>query len=526
MKLLRFLLAGSVVVCATSYAVHSRTVIEASEAALPNNPDAVVYREPDSEALLEKINTLQSDVNEAMGNTALSMAETFLNQVDNVSSELDAYVEIVATNQSLLDELQAAVNSSLSIVESISNELDIVNDYTETLNVKEDELIVAGACSPIPLYSVGSSTIVISSPGTYRLAQDIILSSGSAIPAISITTSNVTLDLNGFEIFSSVNGSEGIRIINAAPISSIVIKNGSIRTTATNGTGIDIDSVTDLTIRDVRISGWQFRGAFISNSRLVQLDNVIVSGAITTQGILLLAVQNAFMEGVIARANRTGYLIQACSGVVLRNVAAYSNTLDGFNFTSSASLRLQQCISNLNARIGFVISSSSNAVFTECLAVSNGPTAGAAGFVLSGTSNNMVFQRCIAESSTGAGFTIQNSSIRLLFKECRALKNSTNGFDIGFTSSTPSMGALSFIGCEAIENSSSGFTVGTNTSGNIIKGCRSIGNGTIGFNANNPGNRFYANFSYKNTSANYSGVVNAAAVTATAATYWPANVTG
>jgi len=65
----------------------------------------------------------------------------------------------------------------------------------------------------------------ISKPGKYRLAKDLSIS-GSAVTAISITTSNVVLDMNGFTLTGTAAGSVSTAINITG--SYVTVRNGSI----------------------------------------------------------------------------------------------------------------------------------------------------------------------------------------------------------------------------------------------------------------------------------------------------------
>src|SRR5258706_10885720 len=79
--------------------------------------------------------------------------------------------------------------------------------------------------------AAGGFPYVISNPGSYKLTGNLSATAGKS--AIQITTSNVTLDLNGFNLSSLGPTSGAFRdsatgILNIGNVSNITIRNGSM----------------------------------------------------------------------------------------------------------------------------------------------------------------------------------------------------------------------------------------------------------------------------------------------------------
>lgn len=88
----------------------------------------------------------------------------------------------------------------------------------------------------------------ISRPGNYILADNITITS-AATTAISITSDNVHLDLNGFTI-TGPGGSGTADIINVSNVGNITIKNGMVQNPERSG--IRVENSTDVLIENIR----------------------------------------------------------------------------------------------------------------------------------------------------------------------------------------------------------------------------------------------------------------------------------
>jgi len=125
-------------------------------------------------------------------------------------------------------------------------------------------------CPPTPISNVPA---IINEPGVYCLTQNVTFDGTGS--AITITCNDVILDLNSHNITVNQDTSNGI-FVNA--VTSIVIKNGSIRfagnpTTATDGASIHIEDATDVDVSNVFERGF-FNGILILSSNHVHLAEV------------------------------------------------------------------------------------------------------------------------------------------------------------------------------------------------------------------------------------------------------------
>jgi hypothetical protein len=82
---------------------------------------------------------------------------------------------------------------------------------------------------------ISSAPYTISQPGSYYLTTNLNVTSGDAI---DINTNGVTLDLNGFTLFSTDPGNTGTGILLGSGLNDITIFNGHIRGGITNNAGV------------------------------------------------------------------------------------------------------------------------------------------------------------------------------------------------------------------------------------------------------------------------------------------------
>jgi len=128
----------------------------------------------------------------------------------------------------------------------------------------------------------------ISQPGSYYLASNLSVSGGSGI---LIKASNVTVDLNGFTISSTLSGTSGsgfaifidlnqsdIRIHNGNIVSNTTVSGGVFTLNGFFG-GISSPSPTNqsISISDLRVKGMAGSGIHLDSASLATVENCFVS---------------------------------------------------------------------------------------------------------------------------------------------------------------------------------------------------------------------------------------------------------
>ena len=190
----------------------------------------------------------------------------------------------------------------------------------------------------VALGAVGGSTaaITITQPGSYVLLGNLTVASGNAI---TIASSDITLDLGGFTLSSTANPSAGTGILINSGSNSVAIHDGHLRSTATlNGTlysgtgfdtGISSTLASNVSVTNVSVEGLTQLGISVSG----QIRDCSARTCGTT-GLKATAV-------VDSRATACGLTgIQAtqatrCSASSIRNVAITASSVVNCSATSN-----------------------------------------------------------------------------------------------------------------------------------------------------------------------------------------------
>lgn len=195
----------------------------------------------------------------------------------------------------------------------------------------------------------------IDMPGFYKLASNVT-------NEITISASDVTLDMNGGTVSGGANG-----IVIASGLNNVTIKNGSITSVTTDGIQVGA-GCTDIILKDI-----------------------IVSQALV--GINCEQVSNALIRNCDSNQSTTGIQLDMCRNVVLQN-----------------------CTTNANTHAGFDLLSSTTCSLLECQAIATGDgnsdvdSATVFGFVTANGNGNL-FERCIANATLALSVTDSSSLV-------------------------------------------------------------------------------------------------------------------
>jgi parallel beta-helix repeat protein len=238
----------------------------------------------------------------------------------------------------------------------------------------------------------GGAQFNITQPGSYYLTGNI--TGINATCAIYITSSNVTIDLNGFTI------SGGNLAINApgvaGSLNSITVRNGVVTSCLANG--ISLGSTNNAIVEDVRVSNAAATGIVVGPSSQVRRCTVRGGGdGFSGYGSAL------FEDCTAAEGNGNGFSSNDPGGVWVRCIAA-NNGGGGFNAPYAQRGQFVSCVATSNAQHGF--RAGDNFTFTGCTAAANQMN----GFDL-GTSNSI--EGCVASHNILIGIeTYGNCSVR------------------------------------------------------------------------------------------------------------------
>ena len=118
-----------------------------------------------------------------------------------------------------------------------------------------------------PRTPISSLPFTIAAPGNYYLTSDLTGVAGQI--GINITTSFVTLDLNGFSLIGVPGSSDGIRATNPNDqVRQVVIRNGVIRWWG--GSGVSASTAFEVHAEDLRIEGNASFGLIVGEGSIVR----------------------------------------------------------------------------------------------------------------------------------------------------------------------------------------------------------------------------------------------------------------
>lgn len=271
--------------------------------------------------------------------------------------------------------------SKICEIESKLDEIDL--DFGDSIDSITDllcsKLVELETCIPITQEDINAG-FTISSPGKYCLVENV--SHTSASTAITISSSNVTLDLNGHVIDGTNTATIGVSMTS---VNDVIIKNGRIIDVTQNG--LIINSSSRVCVTNVKSSQHTLAGFSINNSTHVIFDHCL----------------------------------------------AQSNSLEGFEITDSSYCVFRDCIANNNSVVGFLVDAVTSSItissntFIRCQANSNTSTGFISASPATGSSIvNTTLCKCIAiDNTTGFDFDAVSAFDSILIS-CKAVDNTTS----------------------------------------------------------------------------------------------------
>ena len=376
-------------------------------------------------------------------------------------------------------------------VDGISSRVCAISSKVDSILSKDSDIeSKLDRCSGIPITTVTT----ITAPGYYCVSNP-ILGDASSSSVITISSNDVTLDLNGNKVDASTSSTVGSPIngitFASTPLSNIVIKNGFIigdGTGKTSGNGINSDLnniMTNIVISDLIITGFT------------------KSTAPGQAGIFFPFAQNLSLINVACEGNYYGFWDGGNTQVFtmhVENCSFNTNNFQGFSFNGQSAYLVNSSF-NDNSGSGFVLATGSNGEIKLFNCQANGNNGGAlghGGFDINASMYEL--SSCIATHNTGAGFIFGANSPadHASLTNCVSLGNTNFGFNIS------SSVFITFQSCSAIGNGTYGFWLFESTN-NILKNCIAAYNGNTGFYAQGGGspsinNNFQQCIAHDNTS--------------------------
>jgi hypothetical protein len=390
----------------------------------------------------------------------------------SASCDVNSTFTVLAAIESSLDTCCLSLGSSLDGVSgdvaggfnTTNSKLDVCCSFLES---KLDNLTVSASCdtftfeskldaccfsleSKIDNFSCSSSCAAtpitmqttINSSGVYCLAHDLTIINN--MDAITINTSDVVVDLNGYAIHQNSASANGITINTG--FSNIVIKNGFIDTVSSIGNGINISSdVTTLQISDVSIKN--FGIGILAASTLSQaiIENCNVHNNVTVNirfnSCNSIEVKNCQLNNATSTAPGVGNglsIIAPSNDVLISNCVANNNAGNGIMFLAILERAVQcgkiiNCQANGNGGSGYDIENSADILMKSNLACFNN-----IGFNVGAPAPGLLTSVCLmnntAKGNTTDGFILATGggTLDALVQDNVSFENGT-----GFNNSTP-----------------------------------------------------------------------------------------
>lgn len=357
-----------------------------------------------------------------------------------------------------------------------------------------------------PRTPISSLPFTITTPGSYYLTTNLYGSSGDGI---TLNTSDVTIDLNGFALVGT-GGAEGIYTPNI--VTNLYVFNGTIRNWSIFCLGtffanssrferlrladsvIGIETGSNCVVADC--VSWNAGNS--ENPSLRVADGSIVRNCTVTGGFNgIVGGNETLIDSCVSRSNAVAF--QVGTNCTIRNCSATLGTAFGINASDGASIigcqseniagagivvgngaLVQDCLVRSNLTYG--ISGGSAVTYRNCTAISNGNNG------ING-SDNSTAQDCSGQANSGSGISLGAYS---RVQNCRANANQVHGIVIGDFSQV--------IGCQCNANTDTGIYANEACS---VSGCACIDNGQSGIYIFLPGCKIIDNTCDYNNSGDY-----------------------
>ncbi len=267
----------------------------------------------------------------------------------------------------------------------------------------------------------------ISTSGSYFLTET--LSASAGMNGITITASNVAIDMNGNGLIGDGAGTN-VAILSSGTISHIKVFNGFI--SSWGGHGINLSSSTSVTLNHVQVDGSGQSGFNLGQESLVFNCTATNNGA---DGF------NANNSSTISNCNA---LNNGSDGIDVSNyctiVNCHAKTNQGNGLETGSTCQVSHCISYDNDDNGVYLGSGSTIIgcisssntlsgfelLTSCKADNNQARSNSAnGFLFS---NDAFISNCSADNNTLSGFLCDGSDARI--DNNQSTDNSQHGFSI------------------------------------------------------------------------------------------------
>ena len=380
--------------------------------------------------------------------------------------------------------------------------------------------VTSGDCSFVfGQTDIGIGNIyTISVPGVYCMKETVTFTVGTAI---TVNSSNVTIDMRGFTLSGGDNSTTGILLGNG--IQNVIIKNGIIEHiggTTPNGIAIRdtvgaTQTLQNITIQDMNfnnnsVAGISFdkatvgvsdvEGILVQNCYLVMSGNILIQGISgIVQGCTVVENRDSGVVGGIQAQSAFGprlaasFIIQDCSSLNTNTVQA-TNIPIQINNTQNAIIK--NCIVNGTSTYGIHTQDCANVSILDCVVQGGSGSLGINAALALNPSilTSWVIEQCVVYGG-GVGIEVDNPGFNLTavkITNCFTQGSAIVGFAIAHPATSGTLSGVTLKGCSATGSASSGFLVffrsaGTPTISQVVfEDCISQDNGGDGFSLYTP----------------------------------------
>ncbi len=230
------------------------------------------------------------------------------------------------------------------------------------------------------IYSIPSSGVCITAPGTYTLGGNITWSPGTAttVAAITIQASNVNLDLGGYTLTAS-GTSPGLQVSGITvngPVDNITIKNGTLA--AFTDHGILAQNVCGLAISNITVTGLSLSNL---NVRYLTPSGILVSGSVNVAISGCTVTQANVTTDSCAGIQLLSTTLSTISGCTVSSLVNNDGSVQGFSYVGCSYITTESCTAQTfqsffngnvltagHTVIGFLPTFCNNLTFTNCSA--------------------------------------------------------------------------------------------------------------------------------------------------------------
>ena len=450
--------------------------------------------------------------------------------------------------------LAAGFNGTFSALNTCCT--NITSEFQQTwtiLNVLTENLSNPVMITQANFGATGGTTYTISTSGVYRLGSNIVFTPATAIPAILITTTDVVLDLQLFNLTQG-NATTGVNAIQVSSgMADVYIKNGLIENftrAAISFQGsnqrVGIDTTTTISCA---VTGIEFVSTGTPSQNItIQHCNIYncstASGATFPLNLQLCKegkIKNCNFNSNGTSSNNINVLnFSGCVEFIVKDISVKENlgsflncvSLDStssLNYFNNCSILNNQ--SNGNTLDGFVMNGSNSNIFNNCIVNGNQGTSNGSfnGFIMQSGAYNNTFNSCTASYNTTSGSTATIVAFNLggpynFAFNCVAESNICGGNQCyGCLVSTSTNIIDNFVAANNMSGGTSDcYGININQAAaynNVISNClcsnnNSATNGdTVGISNSSLQYLFYRNVSYSNNGTQISGIASPGSLT-------------